>query len=156
MKFRGIVCSVVLAVLALSTLALAADVTAGTWKLNAAKSKYNQPTTQKYDTVMIEDNGGEIQMTLDGTDAAGQPIHTTWTGKYDGKFYPVTGDATTAERAYKQVGTHTFMVTGKDKEGKITTHVRIVYSANGKVRTVTASGTQNGEKFSETAVYDKQ
>jgi hypothetical protein len=43
------------------------------------------------------------------------------------------------------------------KAGKVTTTGRIVVSADGKSRTVTASGTDaKGNKISSTAVYDKQ
>ena len=157
MKLRSIAVGIALMFLTLAIPAIAADVTAGTWKLNSAKSKYTPSNVQKYDTVTIEASGTDIHMTLDGTDAAGNAIHTEWTGKYDGKFYPVTGDPNTSERAYKKVTAHSFSVNGKNKDGKITTHARIVYSASGKVRTVTASGTgADGKKFSENAVYDKQ
>jgi hypothetical protein len=43
------------------------------------------------------------------------------------------------------------------KGAKVTTTGRVVVSADGKTRTVTASGTNSkGKKFSSTAVYDKQ
>jgi hypothetical protein len=42
------------------------------------------------------------------------------------------------------------------KDGKVTITGRIVISADGKTRTVTASGTDSkGKEFTSTAVYDK-
>jgi hypothetical protein len=88
--------------------------------------------------------------------ADGKPAHTEWTGKFDGKDYPVTGDPATDMRAYKRVNDHTLVLTGK-KGGKVTDTIRIVVSADGKSRTVTLSGADaNGKKITSTSVYDKQ
>lgn len=59
-------------------------------------------------------------------------------------------------RAYKPVNDHTLALTEK-KGGKITNTGRVVVSADGKIRTVTASRKDtNGKKMSTTFVYDKQ
>jgi hypothetical protein len=87
---------------AMGAVAMAADVTAGTWKLNAAKSKYS-PATPRYETVTIETAGDNMKVTLDGTDSAGKKVHAEWTGKYDGKDYPVTGSPDIETLAYKKV-----------------------------------------------------
>jgi hypothetical protein len=52
-------------------------------------------------------------------DGQGKPTHSEWTGKFDGKDYPVTGDPTSDARAYKQVDDHTLGLTVK-KDGKVT------------------------------------
>jgi hypothetical protein len=93
---------------------------------------------------------------VDGTDRNGQPAHNEWTGKFDGKDYPVTGDPESDTRSYKQVNDHTLTLTIK-KGGKVTLTGRIVVSADGKTRTVTTNGTDpQGKKFTSMAVYDKQ
>ncbi len=127
----------------------------GTWKLNEAKSK-TSPGAPKINTVVYEAAGDNIKVTVDGVDAQGKQTHSEWTGKFDGKDYPVTGDANSDVRSYKQVDAHTLEMTGK-KGGKVTLTGRIVVSDDGRSRTVTASGTDaNGKKISTTAVYDKQ
>jgi hypothetical protein len=106
--------------------------------------------------VTIETAGDNMKVTLDGTDSAGKKVHAEWTGKYDGKDYPVTGSPDLESLAYKKVNDHTYRVTGK-RGGKTVTSTKIVYSADGKTRTVTSSGTNaKGQKTSATAVYDKQ
>ena len=133
----------------------AADVTMGTWKLNEAKSKIS-PGTAKNTTVVYAAAGDSVKITVDGVDAAGKPAHNEWTGKFDGKDYPVTGDPASDARAYKRVNDRTLALTVK-KDGKVTTTVSVVVSADGKSRTVTVSGTDaTGKKISSTAVYDKQ
>ena len=127
----------------------------GTWKLNEAKSKLN-PAAPKNHTVVYAAAGYNVKVTVDGTDSSGKPTHNEWTGKFDGKDYPVTGDPTSDMRSYKQVDDHTLAITIK-KGGKVTGTGTIVVSADGKSRTVTISTTDSkGKKVSSTAVYDKQ
>jgi hypothetical protein len=83
-------------------------------------------------------------------------MHTEWTGKLDGKDYPLTGDPSADSRAYTKVNEHTLDLTNK-KGGKVTTSGRIVVAADGKSRTVTVSSTTaDGKKATTTALYDKQ
>jgi hypothetical protein len=127
----------------------------GTWKLNEAKSKFG-PGAQRNNTVVYAAAGDSVKVTIDGTGSDGKPTHSEWTGKFDGKDYPVTGDSTSDARAYTKVDEHTLTFTVK-KAGKVTITGKIVTSADHKTRTVTASGTDaNGNKTSTEAVYDKQ
>ena len=127
----------------------------GTWKLNEAKSKI-APGAAKNHTVVYEAAGDDVKVTVDGTDGDGNATHNEWTGKFDGKFYPVTGDPTSDERSYRRANARTLILTGR-KGGKITLNGRISVTANGKTRTVTTSGTDvKGKKFRTVAVYDKE
>jgi hypothetical protein len=127
----------------------------GTWKLNEAKSKIAAGAPKNI-TVVYVAAGDSIKVTVDGTDAEGKPTHSEWTGKFDGKDYPVTGDATSDMRSYKKIDDHTLDLTNK-KDGKVTVSGRAVVAADGKTRTVTMSGTDaKGKKTESTAVYDKQ
>jgi hypothetical protein len=138
-----------------AALCFAADAFLGTWKMNEAKSKLS-PGAPKNSTVVYEGAGDRVKVTIDGTDAEGKPTHNEWTGKYDGKDYPVTGDPNSDSRALKKVNDHTITFTVK-KGSNVTTTGRIVVSPDGKTRTVTTSGTDpKGNKFTATAVYDKQ
>jgi hypothetical protein len=133
----------------------AANPNMGTWKLNEAKSKL-PATAVKNNTVVYEAAGDSIKVTVDGTDAEGKPTHNEWTGKFDGKDYPLTGDPSADTRSYKVVNDHTTDLTNK-KGGKTTLSGRIVVSTDGKSRSITVSGTDSkGVKVKYTAVYDKQ
>ena len=154
MKPRTIVLTFVTCLIGL-TLCFAQNPNMGTWKLNEAKSKIGSGAP-KYVTVVYEAAGDNVKVTIDGTDPDGKPTHNEWTGKYDGKDYPVTGDTNSDTRSLKKVSDHALTVAAK-KGDKVTTTGRIVLSADGKSRTVTTSGTDpNGKKFTSTAVYDKQ
>lgn len=154
---KRMICLLTLAVLfaAASTCLAADDANLGTWKLNEAKSKYS-PGAPKNTSVVYEAAGDSIKVTVDGVGADGKPSHNEWTGKFDGKDYPLTGDPTADTRSYKKIGARTLELTNK-MGGKVMVSGKIVISADGKSRTVSISGTDaSGKKITSTAVYDKQ
>ena len=131
------------------------DLNLGTWKLNELKSKV-PPGVTKNVTVVYETVGDEIKVTTDGTDKDGQPSHTEWTGRFDGKDYPLTGDPTADSRSYEKIDALRLALNNK-KNGKVTVSGHIILSADGKSRTLNLTGTDSaGKKVSSTAVYDKQ
>lgn len=131
------------------------DLNIGTWKLNEAKSKI-PPGFMKNTTVVYEAAGDSMKVTTEGTDRDGKPLHTEWTGKFDGKDYPLTGDPTADSRSYTKVDGHKLTLSNK-KSGKVVTSGHIVLSEDGKSRTLHLAGTNSaGEKVTSTAVYDKQ
>jgi len=154
MKARTIALTMALCFVA-GAVCLASDVQIGTWKLNEAKSKF-APGASKNNTVVYQAVGDEVKVTVEGTDNSGKPTRNEWTGKFDGKFYPVTGDPNTDERSYKQINDRTLELTTK-KGGKVVVTGRIVVAADGKSRTVTThQADSSGKKVTSTAVYDKQ
>jgi glucose/arabinose dehydrogenase len=127
----------------------------GTWKLNEAKSKF-APGVPKNHTVVYEATGDNVKVTVDGTDKDGNATHNEWTGKFDGKDYPVTGDPTSDMRSYKKIGDRVLKLTVK-KDGKATVTGRIVVSADGKSRIVTTGEAgAEGKSPKNRSVYDKQ
>ena len=143
------------AVLLIGTMCFAQNPNMGTWKLNEAKSKLT-PGFPKNLTVKYEAAGDSIKATVDGVDGQGKPTHNEWTGKFDGKDYPVTGDPSSDARAITQIDDHTLELTVK-KSGKVTISGRIVVAADGKSRTLTASGMDAaGKKVEGMSFYDKQ
>ena len=64
---------------------------------------------------------------VDGTDAEGKPTHNEWTGKFDGKDYPLTGDPSADTRSYKVVNDNTTDLTNK-KDGKVTQEHCVKYT----------------------------
>jgi hypothetical protein len=138
-----------------SATCFAADPQMGTWKLNQAKSKFT-PGTAKFSTVTFKNTLGNIKATGDGIAANGNPMHVEWSGKFDGKDYPVTGDPNADTRSYRKVDDRTLEVTVK-KNGKVTVTSRTVVSADGKTRTANVTGTTpSGKKFKNVVVYDRQ
>jgi hypothetical protein len=143
------------AVLLIGTMCFAQNPNLGTWKLNEAKSKL-AAGLPKNTTVVYEAEGDSFKGTVDGVNAQGKPTHSVWVGKFDGKDYPVTGDATSDTRALKQIDAHTLELTSK-KAGKVTMTGKLVIAADGKSRVLTVSTTDPmGMKAEGSLFYDKQ
>jgi hypothetical protein len=151
MRPRNILLTLALCIAAFAV-CFAQEAQMGTWKLNEAKSKF-PPGAAKNQTVVYEAAGDNVKVTVDGVDKDGKPTHNEWTGKFDGKEYPVTGDATSDMRSYKKVSDHKLELTGT-QGGKKTLTGTISVSADGKTRTVTTKSADG--KSGATAVYDKQ
>lgn len=130
------------------------DLQIGTWKLNEAKSKFAGKARNH--TVVYESAGDQTKVTVEGVAENGSAVRNEWTGKFDGKDYPVTGDANSDARSYEIIDKNTLTITNK-KAGKATLTGRIVVSNDGKTRTVTTTATDaQGKKVTNVAVYDKQ
>lgn len=154
MKTRTIALSVALCFMAVAV-GFASNPNMGTWKLNEGKSKLS-PMAPKNNMVMYEAAGDSVKVTVDGTGPEGKPLHNEWTGKFDGKDYPLTGDPDANTRSYKPMGDSSLELVNK-KDGKVTARGKIMVSADGKTRTVTVEGTTpDGKTMKYTSVYDKQ
>ena len=144
-------------VLLLSVAAVAmcfANPTLGTWKLNESKSSFGDGAG-KSTLVVWEKVDGQDKCTVDGTDADGKKTHSVWTGKLDGKDYPITGDAQSDTRSFKKNGEKTLSMVSK-KDGTTVGEGTIVVAADGKTRTVTSTTTNAaGVKVTSTLFYDK-
>ena len=140
---------------AVAVCAAADDAAIGTWKLDEAKSKLVAGMA-KNTTVVYSQAGDSMKVVVEGVDAAGKATHNEWTGKFDGKDYPLTGDPTADTRSYKRIDANTLELANK-KGGKVVLSGRIAISADGKTRTVSISGTgSDGKKLTSSAVYNKQ
>jgi hypothetical protein len=154
MKLRTSVLTLAVCLVAAGVCFAASDAQMGTWKLNEAKSTL--PTKARNSTVVYMTMGDSVMVTIDGLDVNGNAVHSEWTGKFDGKDYPATGDPTSDTRAYTWVDDHTLTFAGK-KAGKVTISGKVVVSADGKTRTVTNTTTDAaGQEVTGTGVYDKQ
>ena len=137
--------------------AFGADNSLGSWKLNLEKSAYNPaPATVKSLTTTREASEEGVKVTSTGELANGNPINSSYTAKYDGKDYPVTG-APWDTVAIKQVDANTFTSAAKKTGGKYSSTSRTVISEDGNTTTVTSTGTNaEGKAFNNTLVYNKQ
>jgi hypothetical protein len=173
MKTRTLALTLAVWVVA-GALCFAADPQMGTWKLNEAKSKFAPGTGKNTMVVYKAATGGQVKITADGVDEHGISRHSEWTGKFDGKDYPVTGDPNSDMRSYRKLDDRNMEFTAK-KHGKTTVTGRIEVSPDGKSRIVTTSGRTGlgtaasravqrgdflaeakGQKYNNTAVFEKQ
>jgi len=130
----------------------------GTWKTNIAKSKYDPgPPPRTPTTVKIEATAdGGVKTTVDGVNAQGNPTHSEYTAKYDGKDYPVMGSPNWDTVALRRIDANTRITINK-KGGSVTRMIRGVLSPDGRTRTnATITINAAGGSTHNVTVFDKQ
>ena len=147
--------SLMVAVLAFTVVAWAADSNVGTWKLNLDKSKYKTGTPPKEQTLTIAESGSDLDVTINGTAADGSAIASHYTVPAQG------GEGKIIQSPYEAVSGKRMGPNEREvrysKGGKVvlTTHSKI--SADGKTLTVNVKGTDMQDKpVNAAVVYDKQ
>jgi len=130
---------------------------AGTWKLNLAKSKFSPGPPPRSSTLTFQAEGQSLTATVEGMNAQGVPtkvVHGPYL--YDGKAYPVTGAPGYDAASYKIINDSTDEIT-RTKAGKVIQTVTEVLSEDGKSLTFTIKGINaNGQQINNVAVYEKQ
>ena len=136
------------------TSAQTADPMAGTWTLNAAKSK-----TYTSGTSVIEAVDGGLKATVDLVSRDGTKYHWTWTAKYDGNEAPVDGATPYGQSKQTISLTHTDPRHAKvvaRVDGKVMATHTVTVSPDGKTRTIHSTGKNaKGEAVDTTNVYEK-
>jgi hypothetical protein len=128
----------------------------GRWKANIAKSTFDPGPPVKSDMRTYEATADGTKGTVEQTPATGSPTTLTYTAKYDGKDYPLTGSPTFDTIALKRIDAHTTEATLK-KAGQVVATSKTVVSSDGKTMTNTLNGIDaNGGKVHNTIVFDKQ
>jgi len=163
--YRRVLLSLVLIVAALpgAVAAQGTESLAGTWKLNAAKSKYDPASlANKSGTTTYTFSGNSVTANIDQVNAKDQKVHVEYTATLDGADSPwkgtIDGKPNPAQDvvSFKKLDANTYHVENKLK-GKVLTINHIVVAPDGKSRTVTISGTNAaGQKVNHHVVYDKQ
>ncbi len=138
-------------------LAAAEDPMVGTWKLNVAKSKYSPGPAPQGETNHVDAYGGNgIKVTAEITDAQGKKINIAYSGSFDGKEYPVTGDPNSDTCTFKRIDARTIERMNK-KAGKATTTLTYIVSRDGKTKTIRTKGVNaQGQPVMNVALFEKQ
>jgi hypothetical protein len=157
LSFRvALILGVVLGAGVVSLSAQASDPRIGTWKLNAAKSKYNPGPAPQSLTVKVEPSGQGEKVIAEFVNADGTRMTTEYTANFDGKDYPLSGSQIADTVSLKRIDTRTTERTDK-KGSKVAQILRRVVSQDGKTMTVTTKGTNaQGQAVNNVALFEKQ
>jgi hypothetical protein len=127
----------------------------GTWKLNPAKSTANSESRFKRVTLNVEPWQDGLKVTYDMVGIRGGITHMEWTGKFDGKDYPVQGVDYVLTNAYTRLDEQSYQIVIK-VDGTLAATAKVVVSADGKTLTTsTVEKNAKGESVT-TTVYDRQ
>src|SRR5215831_18079959 len=135
-------------------IALSADTQApwiGIWRLDPARST---TASDRYKRVItrIEPSGDGLKVTYEMVGTRGGVSHLEWTGKLDGKDYPVEGIDSVLTNAYTLLGDRSYRIVVK-VEGVIAETAVVEVSADGK--TLTSTTTRKGG-VTTLSVYQRQ
>ena len=128
----------------------------GTWKLNVAKSKASSPGAFKSAMVTIHPVGVATMTMIESVGADGATLNWSYTGPYDGKDVPVSGNPAFDTAARTTINATTTETTYK-KGGKVVAVNTNVLSADGKTLTVTTKGMDvRGRPVTDVLVFERQ
>jgi ABC-type glycerol-3-phosphate transport system substrate-binding protein len=145
-----------LVALAVNFAAAAADPQTGTWKMNAAKSKYSPGPAPKSLTVKVEADANHVKINADGINGDGSALHVAYDAKFDGKDYPATGISSADTVSVTRLKDGSIQSQQK-KGGQVVMTITSVVSKDGKTRTSTWKGKDaQGHDVNNVVVLDKQ
>ncbi len=128
----------------------------GTWVMDAAKSTYKPGPAPKSATVVAEPAGKGLKIAVDSVGADGTPAKWGFTTMRDGKDVPVTGNPAYDTAATTQ-STPTTGMTEYKKAGKLVVTTKSAISADGKVLTLTSTGTDpKGQAVHNVIVFNRK
>jgi hypothetical protein len=127
----------------------------GIWKLDPARST---AASYRYKRVMtkIEPSRDGLKVTYEMVGVRGGVSHLEWTGKLDGRDYPVEGADYVLTNAYTLIGDRSYRIVVK-AEGSAVASAVVEVSADGKTLTsTTTERNARGESVTTLNVYEKQ
>jgi hypothetical protein len=143
------------ALIAFATTLSAASPWAGTWKLNHTESKYTASALPKDETIIIEEQGDDLQTIVTGMFADGSPISLKYTLPKEGGTGQMQEGPFDAVSS-KLINSHTRQVTYK-KAGKPMRSSHSNVSEDGRTLRVKVKGTDlEGKPVSGLLVFNKQ
>jgi hypothetical protein len=129
----------------------------GLWRLNLERSTYRPgPAPYRRATYRIEPHGGGVRVVYDLVRPRGGVTHLEWTGRFDGRDYPVQGVEELVTYAYRRIDDRTYDVVTK-VDGRAAATSRAVLSADGRsITTTTAGRDSRSVDVTTITVYEKQ
>lgn len=140
----------------LTSVMWAADIAAGTWVLDVAKSQPGGPTKSLVITVTVDGDKETVATLLTLPDGTERRTNTTIIK--DGKEHPASDaglsmfDTYVARRVHDHESLYEF-----SKEGKVVHSIAMTFAKGGKTKTVLMKNTfPNGKTRENTLVFDRQ
>ena len=158
MNRRVIVASYLLLTIAWGlTVAASSDPWVGTWQLDPAASTRAQASPYKRVTLTITSSGEDtLSVVYDMVGLRGGVTHLEWTGRFDGRDYPVQGSDTVMTNAYRRLDDRSYAIDVK-VDGSPVASARASVSADGQTLMVTQQERDaQGRQVTSTATYRRR
>ena len=126
----------------------------GTWVLNRVKSEFSGAVPEKRKTIFEMTPDGSIKHITETVVANGSTDRVEYTAKLDGKDVPILNSFLSTV-SLKRIDARTVERTGKLRGMVIETSTRTV-SADGQTLTITTMGSNDGQEYSSTQVFERE
>jgi len=134
----------------------AADVAAGTWKLNVVKSTFGSESPPKAETRTYTPTPKGMHIVIVTEHADGKKETNEVTLTYDGKTHPLAGNPNYDSASAKRVSANEIQA-DLIRQGKVVGALRRLVSDDGKTMTINVKTTKpDGTTETGLAVYDRQ
>ena len=128
----------------------------GTWQQVPPEKKWFDPWPYQKVTLRIEPSGDGLRVVYDMVRRRGGIQHMEWSGRFDGKDYPVQGVGYVLTNAYRQLSDRSYEIVVKvdDRAAAVAT---AAVSSDGRTMSVdTKERDAKGRTVSTTATYQRQ
>jgi len=128
----------------------------GHWTLNIRQSTFStDPPPYRRGACTIERQGDGLTSICELVRVRGGVAHLEWTGRFDGRDYPVQGVDEAVTYAYTRIDDHRYDVVVK-VDGVVAARSTVTVSRDGKTMTVvTVSRNVQGRDITTTTLYDR-
>jgi hypothetical protein len=129
----------------------------GAWQVNLSRSTL-APGSPPYkrSTCRIEPQDDGVRVIYDMVGIRGGVIHLEWTGKLDGKDYPVQGMDEVITNAYTRVDDHIYDIVVKVDGNRASTARTVIAKDRKSMTTTTTSRNPQGQTVTTTVVYERK
>jgi hypothetical protein len=128
----------------------------GTWKLNQEKSTSSSDGRYKRVMSRIEPWEDGLRVVYDMVGVRGGVTHMEWTGKFDGKDYPVEGVDYVLTNAYSRIDDHSYRIVLK-VDGNVAATATVTVSPDGKTLTsLTTQKDSRQQTVTTSSIYERQ
>ena len=128
----------------------------GTWQQVPPERKWFEPWPYQKVTLRIEPLDDGLRVVYDMVRRRGGITHIEWTGRFDGRDYPVEGVDYVLTNAYRQLSDRSYEIVVR-VDGRQAAVATASVSDDGSTMTVeTAERNARGEPITTTAVYKRQ
>jgi len=129
----------------------------GTWLWDASRSSSGaSPQRYKRITLKIEPWKDGLRVIYDMVGTRGVVNHIEWSGRFDGKDYPVQGVDYVLTNAYSLRNDHAFAITVKVDGNPAATADVTISGDGGTLTSVTSERDPQGKEVQSTSVYVKK
>jgi hypothetical protein len=128
----------------------------GTWRVSVERSTYSGEPGYKRATYTIQPARDGLKVVYEAVLPRGGVQHLEWTGRLDGRDYPVQGVDEYMTYAYRPLDDGKYELTARI-DGRVVATATVAFAPDGKtMTTTTVARAASGQSITTNTVYEKE